>query len=212
MKTAHLKKRFYLFGKSLEPPFLKDGTTQGLPECRYIKQISATIKRSVVPGQWQYLDLQFYGDNKIIYLNLGLSPDEDYSLRFNNSFFEPESYQPGQSVFFRAKVLWTDLPSADGFLIRPKEINLNDFYELAGTTSRKELLAFVAGRNFSDGQGGIHTGYRLMERINNPAESFFKTDLEAMEGLETHIIKYVLPYFDRMAQRQLEHNARRETT
>jgi len=207
MKTAHLKKRFYAFGKSLNPPFIKDETTKGNPAYRFIKQISAPMKRSAVPGQWQYLDLQFNGDERIIYLNLGLSPDDDYALRFNHSFFEPESYQPGQSVFFRAKGLWTRLPSADGFLIRPKELHLNDLYELAGTTDRKELLAFVAGRNFSDGQGGLNTGFRWMERINNPPELFFKTDLEALEGIEQHIMKYVLPYFDRMAQRQLEYKA-----
>lgn len=78
MKTTHLKKRFYEFGKRLDPYFAQDTSTKGDPEYRYINQLCAPLVRCQTPGQWQFLVLQFNHKDDGIYLDVGLSPNEDY--------------------------------------------------------------------------------------------------------------------------------------
>lgn len=213
MKTAHLKKRFYDFGKKLVPPFIKDTSTKGVPELKYINQIYAVMKRSVVPGQWQFLMLQFHPFNEGIFLELALSPDENFFRSGDMTpFVDPESYQPGQSLFFRASSLWTSENGSDYWLIRHKLLDINELYKEAGTTDGTELHLYLSQKytqpyvdkpvtidNLAAYQESFETQQLWQERLLYKAECFFRTDFEAMDDIEHSIKKWVLPYFGRMA-------------
>ena len=213
MKTAHLKRRFYDFGKLLIPPFIHDTSAKGDPKLKYINQIYAVMKRSVVPGQWQFLMLHFHPNNEGIFLELALSPDEDYFRSGSMTpFADPESYQPGQSLFYRASRLWTYENGSDCWLIRQRLLDITNLYKEAGTTDQIELSLYLFQKYtkpYVDNPVTINTlaayeesfeAQRLWEeRLFYKAECFFRTDNDAMDDIEHHIKKWVLPYFERMA-------------
>jgi len=211
MKTAHLKKRFYAFGQSLAPPFAIDASAKGDPAFRLINQRYAVIKRSAVSGQWQFMALQFNPLFECIYLELGLSPDEDFFKHSELMFVDPESYQAGQSIFFRAASLWTGENSKDAWFIRPRKLDINELYAEAGSRDMKELLLYLADKGIKSTLDPDMAAWELnmqwQDLIIHGSECFFQNDQEALDSIESRITEYVLPYFERMSQRHLQAGA-----
>lgn len=100
MKTAKLKKLFAKYGETLEPPFILDESTKSYSD--YI-----SIKRTVQPGQWQFLALQFRANYHIFYVAVALSTSPNYPISALK--FHPSDLIQDGPFYFRADTLWSSL-------------------------------------------------------------------------------------------------------
>lgn len=129
MKTANLRKKFIKYGQTLNPPFVADKILLGYT---YIP-----IKRTVVPGQWQFIGMQFVPNAYVFMIEVAVSSKPEFPAITGWPLPDNPMEMQNSSIRFRAESLWHEPQNGQNWGInaeqwRPKSYIYQQYF-LEGT-------------------------------------------------------------------------------